>query len=141
MSVGRPELCVAAVALDGDHLLLVRRGADPGQGQWSLPGGRVEAGEAMVAAVVREFREETGLVAVCGPVIGWVEQMSAEHHFVIVDFQVTVLDDGPPVPGSDADEAAWFPLAEVGAMELADGLGAFLAEYELVPDFLLPLDG
>ena len=41
----------------------------------------------MVAAVVREFREETGLVAVCGPMIGWVEQMSAEHHFVIVDFE------------------------------------------------------
>ena len=95
----------------------------------------------MVAAVVREFREETGLVAVCGPMIGWVEQMSAEHHFVIVDFEVTVLDDDPPVSGSDADEAAWFPLAEVSALELVDGLGAFLAEHELVPDFLLPLDG
>ena len=141
MSVGRPELCVAAVALDGDHLLLVRRGTDPGQGQWSLPGGRVEAGEAMVAAVVREFREETGLAAVCGPVIGWVEQMSAEHHFVIVDFEVTVLDDDPPVSGSDADEAAWFPLAEVSALQLVDGLGSFLVEHELVPDFFLPLDG
>ena len=125
--------------MDGDHLLLVRRGTAPGQGQWSLPGGRVEAGEAMVAAVVREFREETGLVAVCGPMIGWVEQMSAEHHFVIVDFQVTVLDDDPPVSGSDADEAAWFPLAEVSGLKLVDGLGSFLAEHELVPDFFLPL--
>ena len=95
----------------------------------------------MVAAVVREFREETGLVAVCGPVIGWVEQMSAEHHLVIVDFQVTVLDDGPPVPGSDADEAVWFPLAKVGALQLADGRGAFLTEHDLVPEYLLPLDG
>ena len=95
----------------------------------------------MVAAVVREFREETGLVAVCGPVIGWVEQMSAEHHFVIVDFEVTVLDDDPPVSGSDADEAAWFPLAEVSALQLVDGLGSFLVEHELVPDFFLPLDG
>ena len=125
--------------MDGDHLLLVRRGTAPGQGQWSLPGGRVEAGEAMVAAVVREFREETGLVAVCGPMIGWVEQMSAEHHFVIVDFEVTVLDDDPPVSGSDADEAAWFPLAGVSGLKLVDGLGSFLAEHELVPDFFLPL--
>ena len=93
----------------------------------------------MVAAVVREFREETGLVAVCGPMIGWVEQMSAEHHFVIVDFEVTVLDDDPPVSGSDADEAAWFPLAEVSGLKLVDGLGSFLAEHELVPDFFLPL--
>jgi hypothetical protein len=66
--------------------------------------------------------------------------MSAEHHFVIVDFQVTVLDDGPPVPGSDADEAVWFPLAKVGALQLADGLGAFLTEHDLVPEYLLPLD-
>ena len=95
----------------------------------------------MVAAVVREFREETGLVAVCGPIIGWVEQMSAEHHFVIVDFEVTVLDDDPPVSGSDADEAAWFPLAEVSALELVDGLGSFLGEHEVVPDLFLPLDG
>ena len=93
----------------------------------------------MVAAVVREFREETGLMAVCGPVIGWVEKMSAEHHFVIVDFQVTVLDDDPPVPGSDADEAVWFTPSEVGALDLVDGLGAFFAEYDLVPEHLLPL--
>ncbi len=139
MSVGRPELCVGAVALDGDRMLLIQRGSDPGKGQWSLPGGRVEAGETMVAAVVREFREETGLAAVCGPVIGWVEQMSTEHHVVIVDFAVTVLDDGPPVPGSDADEAVWFTPSEVGALDLADGLGAFFAEHDLVPEHLLPL--
>ncbi len=93
----------------------------------------------MVAAVVREFREETGLAAVCGPVLGWVEQMSTEHHVGIVDFAVTVLDDGPPVPGSDADEAVWFTPSEVAALDLADGLGAFFAEHDLVPEHLLPL--
>ena len=93
----------------------------------------------MVAAVVREFREETGLTAVCGPMIGWVEQISAEHHFVIVDFAVTILDDGHPVSGSDADEAVWFALSEVGALHLVDGLGTFFAEHDLVPEHLLPL--
>ncbi len=47
----RPEVCVGAVAVAGDRLLLVRRGRDPGRGLWSVPGGRVEAGESLVEAV------------------------------------------------------------------------------------------
>ena len=53
MRVGRPELCAGAVAVDHGLLLLVKRGTDPGKGLWSLPGGRVESGESVVAAVVR----------------------------------------------------------------------------------------
>ena len=60
MSVGRPELCVGAVAVRDGRLLMVRRGEEPGKGRWSLPGGRVEAAESVVSAVLRELREETG---------------------------------------------------------------------------------
>ncbi|MCP4852085.1 MAG: NUDIX domain-containing protein, partial [Actinomycetia bacterium] len=105
--MGRPELCVGAVVVDEDRLLLIRRGTDPGRGRWSLPGGRVEAGEALVAAVVRELREESGLEGLCGPMLGWVERMGVDHHFVIVNFRVDILDDGSPTAGSDADEVAW----------------------------------
>ena len=75
MKVGRPELCAGAVAVDHGLLLLVKRGTDPGKGLWSLPGGRVESGESVVAAVVRELKEETGLQGVCGSLVGWVERM------------------------------------------------------------------
>ncbi|MCS5671832.1 MAG: NUDIX domain-containing protein [Acidimicrobiales bacterium] len=140
MTGGRPEICVGAVAVDGDRILLVRRGTEPGMGRWSLPGGRVEAGEAMAAAVVRELREETGLNGVCGPVVGWVEQMSVDHHFVILDFRVAILDDSPPIAGSDADEAAWVDLASLDGIPLVDGLASFLAEHSVAPGSLLSLD-
>jgi len=55
--VGRREVpCVGAVVFDDDgRLLLIRRGNPPAQGQWSLPGGRVEPGEQAVVAVLREL--------------------------------------------------------------------------------------
>ena len=140
MTGGRPEICVGAIAVDGDRILLVRRGTEPGMGRWSLPGGRVEAGEAVAAAVVRELREETGLNGVCGPVVGWVEQMSVDHHFVILDFRVAILDDSPPIAGSDADEAAWVDLASLDGVPLVDGLASFLAEHDVVPGSFLSLD-
>ncbi|MBO0693574.1 MAG: NUDIX domain-containing protein, partial [Acidimicrobiaceae bacterium] len=86
----RPELCVGAVATDADRLLMIRRGHAPSVGSWTLPGGRVEGGETMAEAVVRELREETGLDGVCGDLVGWVERFDEDYHFVVFDFRVTV---------------------------------------------------
>jgi len=137
--VGRPELCVGAVVVDDDRLLLVRRATDPGRGRWSVPGGRVEAGEAMVAAVLRELREETGLEGICGPLVGWVERMGTDSHHVIVDFRVEVLDDGPVEPGGDVDRATWVAFDALSTIDLVDGLAAFLVDHGVVPDGVLVL--
>ena len=131
----RPELCVGAVALRDDELLLIRRGTSPGRGLWSLPGGRVEAGETLAEAVTRELLEETGLTGVTGPLIGWVENVSERWHFVIMDFEVTVLDDHAPVAGDDASDARWVPLHEVSELPLVDGLAEFLAEHRIIATF------
>jgi len=129
----RPEICVGAVALFDGRLLLVRRGHGPAAGEWSVPGGRVEQGELLAEAVVREVREETGLECVCGQLVGWVERIDDEHHFVILDFDVTVLDDADPVAGDDAAEAAWVDVDEVGDLRLVDGLAEFLHEHGYLP--------
>jgi len=125
----RPEVCVGAIAVDDGRLLMVRRGHGPGSGEWSVPGGRVEPGETLAEAVVREVREETGLEAVCGPLVGWVERIGSDHHFVILDFAATVLDPGEPHAGGDAAEAAWIPLEELGGLRLVEGLAEFLHEH------------
>ncbi len=127
-----PEVCVGAVVVDGGDLLLVRRGRGAAAGYWAVPGGRVDAGETLAEAVVRELAEETGLEGVCDQLVGWVERIGADHHFVILDFFVTLLERRPPVAGDDAAEAAWVPLAEVAALNLVDGLVEFLHEHGIL---------
>jgi 8-oxo-dGTP diphosphatase len=128
----RPEVAVGAVAVDHDRLLLIRRGHGPGAGLWSVPGGRVEPGETLHEAVVREAMEETGLEVVVDRFLGYVERFGDEpapYHFVILDFAVTVLDpDQLPVAGDDAAEATWVPLTDLGDLRLVTGLYEFLGD-------------
>ena len=65
-----PQVCVGAVVVDADRLLMIRRGHGPAAGRWSVPGGRVQAGELLAEAVVRELGEETGVEGVCGELVG-----------------------------------------------------------------------
>lgn len=128
----RPELAVAAVAVTDGCLLMIRRGHGPAGGRWAVPGGRVEWGETAAEAVVRELREETALSGVCGPLMGWAELISDQGHFVVLDFEVTVLDPGDPVAGDDAAEAEWVPLGEVAERRLVPGLAEFLADHGVI---------
>lgn len=129
---GVPELCVGAIAVSEGRLLLIQRGADPERGRWSLPGGRVEPGELLAAAVVRELLEETGVEGVCGPLVGLVERFPEGRHLVILDFDVTVLSHQEPTAASDAMGAAWIPLDDVAELDLAEGLAAFLHEHDII---------
>jgi mutator protein MutT len=131
----RPEICVGAVVVDDDRLLLIRRGRGPAAGSWSVPGGRVAAGETVAEAVVRELAEETGLEGVCGELVGWVERIGPDHHFVILDFDVVVLDAAEPVAGDDAAEAEWVAVTEVADRPLVDGLAEFLHAHGIIPTF------
>jgi ADP-ribose pyrophosphatase YjhB (NUDIX family) len=131
--MARPELCVSAVVLDDDRLLLVRRGRGRAQGSWALPGGRVEAGELLAEAVVRELAEETALEGVCGALIGVVELVREdEPHQVIAVHRVSLLESADPVAGDDAAEARWVPLTDVVDHQLVEGLAEFLHDHEVI---------
>jgi len=132
---GPPVVAVGAVVVDHDRLLLVRRGRGPAQGQWSVPGGRVEAGETLAEAVTRELREETALDGVCGPLLGWTEQVGGTTHYVILDFEVTLVGDDQPVAGDDAAEATWVPLGDLAELDLAEGVAELLHDRGIIATF------
>ena len=128
-----PQVCVGAVVVHDDDLLLIRRGHGPAAGEWSVPGGRVESGELLLEAVVRELLEETGLEGTCGELLGWVERIDEGGHFVILDFEASGLDRVDPTAGDDAIEAKWVPLSDVTDYNLVEGLAEFLHENGVLP--------
>ena len=129
-----PELCVGAVVVRDSSILLIRRGNPPGEGLWSVPGGRVQRGESLAEAVRRELQEETGLDGEVGEVVGWTELIGRRRHFVIVDYRVSVAPDATPVAGSDAADAAWVAFGDLGEWDLVDGLLQFLADHRIIFD-------
>lgn len=130
----QPVVAVGAIIVDDGTLLLVQRGNEPGRGKWSVPGGRVEPGEQLRQAVVREVREETGLAVIVGDLAGWVERIGADYHLVILDFFAGPVERRRDLTaGDDAADARWVPFAEVASLDLVDGLLDFLRQVGSLP--------
>ena len=116
----RPIVAVGAVIVDGTRVLLVKRGQEPLKGQWSLPGGAVETGEALHAALAREVREETCLEIEIGPVVEVLDSIRAdasgrtEYHYIIIDYACRVRAGSPLAAcGSDAAAIEWADAADL----------------------------
>jgi len=116
--------CVGAVVHDAaGRLLLIRRAHEPGRGLWSLPGGRVEAGESAAEAVQREVREETGLDVRAGAPVGTVHLPGPGVVFDVVDLTCTLTDpEQEPVPGDDADAVLFADATTLAGLTCTPGL-------------------
>lgn len=130
--------CVGAIIVDAaGRLLLIQRGHPPGEGLWSLPGGRVEPGESDDAAVVREVREETGLTVEVGPLAGTVDRpgppapAGGETVYEINDYLATVVA-GTLRSGDDAADARWYDPAELARLPVTSGLLDALTEWRVL---------
>ncbi|HHY92088.1 MAG TPA: NUDIX hydrolase [Firmicutes bacterium] len=123
----QPVVGVGALILREKSVLLVRRGKEPAYGLWSLPGGAVELGETLTAAVQREIAEECGLDIEVGPPVAVLDSLTTDpngrivYHYVLVDFWAEVKG-GALCSASDARAARWVPLSEVAGLALTSGL-------------------
>jgi bifunctional NMN adenylyltransferase/nudix hydrolase len=114
---------VDTVVIQSGHVLMIKRGKNPGAGLWALPGGYLNADEPISAGWVRELEEETGLVSTIG------ERAVRGSHVATSVFDNPHRDDRgrmithahlvhlppgqlPAVKGmDDAVDATWIPLA------------------------------
>jgi ADP-ribose pyrophosphatase YjhB (NUDIX family) len=128
-----PFCAVGAIVVDKGALLLIKRDREPARGQWSLPGGRVEIGETLREALVREVREETGVDVDVDGLIGVAERIvrdddgAIEYHYVILDYVCTPRSTSVKA-GDDAADARWVPVAELADLHLTAGLLEFLSD-------------
>ena len=121
--------CVGAIIIAGGRILLIRRGHEPEAGRWSLPGGRIEAGETDQQALVREVREETGLDVVPGPLIGAVDRPRPGGPVLVIRDYAATVAGGALAAGDDADDARWFGARDLVGLSLSTGLEEALNEW------------
>ncbi len=89
VNLPKPGLGVGGVVFNkSGEVLLIKRNQAPACGLWSIPGGRLEPGENLASACVREFYEETSLEVEVKKVIAVVERKLEGFHYIIVDFLV-----------------------------------------------------
>jgi len=127
----RPVAGVAAVILNDDSVLLVKRKNPPGEGNWGLPGGVVELGEPITEAVVREVREECGLevepvkrLAVFDSITR-DEEGKVKFHYILFEFLCRIVG-GTLVSATDALDARWMPLERLEDLPISQGTIRFI---------------
>jgi 8-oxo-dGTP diphosphatase len=112
---------VGVVVLDGDRVLLIKRGKPPREGHWSLPGGHMEIGESVKAAAQREVEEETGLSVIVRGLVDVVDMIvpaangDIEQQYVLIDYWAEPVS-GELRAGSDAADARWYAIDDIGTL-------------------------
>ena len=131
MTSKRPIPAAIAVVIRGDQVLLVERQKSPNAGKWGFPGGKIEWGETVFEAAVRELEEETGVIARAARYLTTVDVIlpSSDAHFVLTAVVCDYIS-GDPIAADDAADAAWMAIDDVlsGVPTLAPNVAKVLSE-------------
>jgi len=123
MATRYPIPAVGGLVIRNNKILLIRRATPPRQGQWSIPGGKLDWGESLEAATAREVMEETGIPVSVGQHLITLESIygpadNPEYHYILVDYICTTLDDREPFAGDGVSDARF--VSEAEALELVE---------------------
>jgi 8-oxo-dGTP diphosphatase len=124
-----PILAASTCVRQGDEVLLVQRGKEPGLGKWAFPGGKVHLGETTQQAALRELNEECGLSARIGPLIGLYEVIHPGIHFAIACY-FGFDPQGEIQAASDAADARWVHIDMLSQLPLAPNIADVVANSE-----------
>jgi 8-oxo-dGTP diphosphatase len=115
---------VAVIVDDADRVVLTRRAVAPFRGLWVMPGGKIDLGEPIVAAVHREVREEIGIEVVVGGLVDVFEHLTPgkdNDHFVILYYRCRASTRELVPNPTEVAEARWIPRDELARYPVADG--------------------
>ena len=114
-----PIPAVGALIIRDRQILLIQRAHPPLAGEWSLPGGRIEFGETIIAALKREVREETGLVVEPREFACVLDRIGADHHYILIDYLCDITG-GDLRAGSDALAVRWASREDLARLGVAE---------------------
>ena len=130
-----PIVGVGVILVCEGRILLAKRKNAPGKDKWSVPGGIVELGETLEQTVVREAREETGLIVEEPAPIDVISQVTLDenskikYHFIIIDYFVR-FKNAAAEAGSDVGELEWVALDQVEKKDLTKSFRVFFQKNE-----------
>jgi ADP-ribose pyrophosphatase YjhB (NUDIX family) len=119
-----PLVGVGAIIVENDRVALIKRGKAPLLGEWSIPGGLLELGEAVREGAIREALEETGLQVEVLELLGVFDRVVRDsegrtsYHYVLIDFLCRRIS-GQLKASGDAADARWFSRSEIDRLSLA----------------------
>jgi len=115
MTTEQPIDCVGVICFSGDDVLLIKRGTAPRKGEWSIPGGRIEAGETERDAALRELLEETKIMAALEDKVAVIDAQFEDFNYRLHDYAARWIS-GEPQFGDDAADARFVPPSELDAL-------------------------
>ncbi len=133
-----PIAAVGAVVIHVNKILLVKRKNPPAQGQWAIPGGRIQLGETLQMAAEREIAEETGIIIRAKEPIYTFDTIVRDRddhirfHYIIVDLAAEYVG-GTLSHGDDASDAAWLTAHELQALSVNSSTLKLLTQIGFLP--------
>jgi ADP-ribose pyrophosphatase YjhB (NUDIX family) len=120
---------VAALVVDDERLLLVRRGTGPAGGVWDLPQAVLASGQTVLEAVVAAAADEAGIEAAGGDLVEILEQVDEDPHVIRLVCRALLPADAVPSAGATVADARWFDAGALGDLRFAPGVAEFLHDH------------